>query len=78
MKKSYLARGLMAAAALAFTTSMALAAGGSNHNASTDQEDKEEAALAGLNGGSGPKTADDCEQFETEKVFNECKNKIHQ
>jgi hypothetical protein len=78
MKKSYFARGLMAVAALAFTTSMALAAGGSNHNATVDQEAKEEAALAALNGGAGPKTVDDCQQFDTEKVFNECRGKVGQ
>jgi hypothetical protein len=78
MKKGFIAHGLMAAAALAFSTSMAMAAGGSNHNATHDEEQKEEAALAALNGGAGPKTVDDCQQFDTEKVFNECKGKIHQ
>jgi hypothetical protein len=78
MKKSLIARGLMAVAALAFTTSMALAAGGSNHNATQDQVAKEEAALAALNGGAGPKTVDDCQQFDTDKVFNECRGKVSQ
>jgi hypothetical protein len=78
MNKRLIARGLMAAAALAFTTSMALAAGGSNHNATKDQEAQEEAALAALNGGAGPKTVDDCQPFDTEKVFNECKGKVKQ
>lgn len=76
MKKSYLTRGLMAAAALAFSTGLAMADKGSNHNATMDQEQKEEAALAALNGGAGPKTVDDCNQFDTEKVFNECKSKV--
>lgn len=78
MKKSYFARGLMVAAALAFTTSMAMADKGGNKNATKDQEDAEEATLAGLNGGAGPKTLDDCNQFDTAKVFDECKGKIHQ
>lgn len=78
MKMSLIARGLMAGAVLAFTTSMALAAGGSNHNATQDEVAKEEAALAALNGGAGPKTVDDCQQFDTEKVFNECRGKAPQ
>jgi hypothetical protein len=78
MKKGFIAHGLMAAAALAFTTSMALADKGSNHSATMDQEAKEEAALAALNGGAGPKTVDDCAPFDTEKVYNECKGKVKQ
>ena len=76
MKKSLIGRGMMAAAGLMFMAQLAYAAN-AHHDVSTDEETKEEAALAALNGGAGPKTVDDCEQFTSQKVYDECKGKVH-
>jgi hypothetical protein len=67
-------KSLMAAAlATAFLLAASAAHAG---NATKDQELAEEKVLAALNGGSGPKTADDCGQFMTEKVQAECKKML--